>query len=60
MLKFIGKNAIKPDTYICQGCKQSKQLNSSYFEVVKNFKYGFSTYCKDCTNSMNEQKDRKN
>ena len=59
MLNFIGKNSIKPDTYICQGCEQSKQLNESNFEVVKNFKYGFSTYCLDCIKFMNRQKERK-
>lgn len=59
MLNFIKKKALKPDTYICQGCKQSKQLNESHFEVVKNFKYGFGTYCLDCIKLMNAQKERK-
>jgi|694.fasta_scaffold34280_12 late competence protein required for DNA uptake (superfamily II DNA/RNA helicase) len=59
MLNFIGKNAIKPNTYICQGCHQSKHLNESNFEIVKNFKYGFTTYCRECIGIMNVQKERK-
>jgi hypothetical protein len=59
MLNFIKRNTTRPDTYICQCCQQSKQLNESNFEIVKKFKYGFSTCCLDCIKLMNVKKERK-
>lgn len=58
MMQFFGKITSKlrgvktlkyvPSEYKCQLCKESKVLNESNFQRVKNFKYGFSTYCNEC------------
>jgi hypothetical protein len=37
-----------PDEYKCQHCGETKPLNSDYFQTVRSFKYGFSTYCLEC------------
>lgn len=38
----------QPDQYICQRCKKTYPLSDKFFQPVKNFKWGFSTYCNDC------------
>lgn len=60
MLNILKKNTFKPNTYICQECEVEKILDETNFEIVKNFKYGFSTYCKDCVKIMNRKKERNN
>ena len=37
-----------PSEYTCQYCNQTKPLNEDFFQVVKSFKHGYSTYCKEC------------
>lgn len=37
-----------PSEYTCQHCEQTKSLNENFFQVVKNFKHGYSTYCNEC------------
>jgi hypothetical protein len=32
----------------CSKCKEEKPLNNEYFQVVRNFKSGFSYYCNVC------------
>ena len=37
-----------PNEYKCQYCKQIFPLDQQHFQVVKNFKYGYSTVCLEC------------
>lgn len=48
-----------PDEYKCQSCGEVKPLTEDYFQPVRKFKFGFSTYCNDCdkkTFKKNEEK----
>jgi protein-disulfide isomerase len=44
-----------PNEYTCQYCKETKPLTEEHFQKVRNFKYGFSTVCNEC--SKPKQKD---
>lgn len=49
-----------PSEYTCQYCNQTKPLNEDFFQVVKSFKHGYSTYCKECdvnTRKLNPKND---
>lgn len=37
-----------PSKYICQYCEQTKPLNQDFFQSVRGFKHGYSTYCNEC------------
>lgn len=37
-----------PSEYKCQYCDTTKPLNSDHFQIVKKFKYGYSTVCNEC------------
>jgi hypothetical protein len=45
-----------PSEYQCQCCKQTKPLDADHFQVVKAFKYGFSTYCLTCNEECRKVK----
>lgn len=57
--RFFGKTTLNlrdvktlksaPNEYKCQYCKTTKPLTEEYFQKVKNFKYGFSTVCNECS-----------
>lgn len=49
-----------PAEYQCQCCKQVKPLDSDHFQVIRKFKYGFSTYCNDCDIQTKRLKKQKN
>ena len=37
-----------PSEYKCQFCDVTKPLDSDNFQVVKKFKFGYSTVCNEC------------
>jgi hypothetical protein len=62
MLKFKGQKILKsaPDEYKCQCCGALKSLNVSNFQIVNQFKYGFSTYCNECNEDSKKIKKIEN
>lgn len=46
-----------PSEYQCQECKSIKPLTPEFFQAVKGFKYGFSTYCNECDKKVFKKKD---
>lgn len=49
-----------PAEYQCQCCNQVKPLNADHFQVIRKFKYGFSTYCNICDIETKRLKKQKN
>ena len=47
-----------PTEYQCQCCGETKPLNAEHFQIVKKFKYGYSTYCNVCDVSCNRPKEK--
>lgn len=48
-LRVVKKLKSVPNEYTCQYCRETKPLTDEYFQKVKNFKYGFSTVCNECS-----------
>jgi len=59
MSRVLGqkKSLSRPSEYQCQACDEVKPLTSEYFQAVKNFKYGYSTYCNECDKKVFKKKD---
>lgn len=48
-MKLFNKASLSvPNEYKCQYCNIIKSLDSDHFQIVKKFKYGFSTVCNEC------------
>lgn len=60
LLKTRGAKTLRfvPDEYKCQCCGEIKPLNKDHFQIVKTFKYGFSTYCLECDAASKKVKQR--
>lgn len=60
--KLKGAKTLKsvPDEYKCQCCGETKPLNAEHFQIVKKFKYGYSTYCNECNILCNKPKKKQN
>jgi hypothetical protein len=50
MLKVLGRKTLlsPPSERKCQVCEKVKPLTSEHFHPVKNFAFGYSTYCNKC------------
>lgn len=48
-----------PSERKCQVCEKVKPLTSEYFQPVKNFASGYSTYCNKCDQKSRIQKNEK-
>lgn len=47
-LKVRKTSLSAPSEYKCQYCKETFPLNKDHFQVVRGFKYGYSTVCLEC------------
>ena len=61
MLKLMGRKTLlsPPSERKCQVCEETKPLTTEYFQAVKNFASGYSTYCMNATKNP-EHKKKKN
>ena len=61
MLKLMGRKTLlsPPSERKCQVCEETKPLTTEYFQVVKNFASGYSTYCNKCDQKSRLQKNEK-
>lgn len=48
-----------PDEYKCQSCGEIKPITEEYYQPVKKFKFGFSTYCNECDKKVFKKNEEK-
>ena len=61
MSKLMGRKTLlsPPGERKCQVCEKVKPLTTEYFQPVKNFASGYSTYCNECDQKSRVQKEKK-
>lgn len=61
MSKLMGRKTLlsPPGERKCQVCEKVKPLTTEYFQPVKNFASGYSTYCNECDQKSRIRKNEK-
>jgi hypothetical protein len=61
MSRVLGRKILLslPSERKCQVCEKVKPLTPEYFQIVKNFASGYSTYCNKCDQKSRTQKNEK-